>query len=121
MTPLHILACSSVHDLELYRVIVENYPTNLITKDRWGALPLLYAFWGAAPTEIMEFLLGSYQSLYPDHEFDWTMMAETMGYCDTPKDSIENLLRVKQMHFPKQPLDWGYLLDEFASNVHISF
>ena len=121
MTPLHILACSSVHDLELYRVIVENYPTNLITKDRWGALPLLYAFWGAAPTEIMEFLLGSYQSLYPDHEFDWTMMVETMGRCDALKDSIENLLRVKQMHFPEQPLDWGYLLDVFASNVHISF
>jgi hypothetical protein len=36
MTPLHILACSSVHDLELYRVIVDNYPTNLITEDRWG-------------------------------------------------------------------------------------
>jgi hypothetical protein len=46
MTPLHILACSSVHDMEVYRVIVENYPTNLITEDRWGALPLLYAFWG---------------------------------------------------------------------------
>jgi hypothetical protein len=59
MTPLHILACSSVHDLELYRVIVENYPTNLITEDRWGALPLLYAFWGAAPDEIIEFLLNS--------------------------------------------------------------
>jgi hypothetical protein len=46
MTPLHILTCSSVHDLELYRVIVEKYPTNLITEDSWGALPLLYAFWG---------------------------------------------------------------------------
>ena len=41
MTPLHILACSSVHDLELYHLIVEKYPTNLITVDRWGALPLL--------------------------------------------------------------------------------
>ena len=46
MTPLHILTCSSVHDLELYRLIVEKYPTNLITEDRWGALPLLYAFGG---------------------------------------------------------------------------
>jgi hypothetical protein len=46
MTPLHIMACSSVHSLELYRVIVEKYPANLITEDRWGALPLLYAFWG---------------------------------------------------------------------------
>jgi hypothetical protein len=36
MTPLHILTCSSVHDLEVYRVIVGKYPTNLITEDRWG-------------------------------------------------------------------------------------
>jgi hypothetical protein len=51
MTPLHILACSSVHDIKLYRVIIKNYPTNLITEDRWGAIPLLYAFWGAAPVD----------------------------------------------------------------------
>jgi len=122
MTPLHILACSSVHDLELYRVIVEKYSMNLITEDRWGALPLLYAFWGAAPTEIIEFLLKSYQSLYPGHAFNWTMMVETMGRCDTPKERIEKLLTVKQMHFPEQPINWEYLLDEFAkpSTFHLS-
>jgi hypothetical protein len=114
MTPLHILACSSVHDLELYRVIVEKYPANLITEDRWGALPLLYGFWGAAPAEIIQFLLESYQSLYPSHVFNWTIMVETMGRCDTPKERIENLLRVKQMHFSDQPLDWEYLLNKFA-------
>ena len=114
MTPLHILACSSVHDLEVYRVIVENYPANLITEDRWGAVPLLYAFWGAAPAEIIHFLLDSYQLYYPDHVFNWTMMLKTMGRTDTPKESIEKLLSVKQMHFPEQPIDWGYLLDKFA-------
>jgi hypothetical protein len=113
MTPLHILTCSSVHNLEMYRVIVENYPANLITEDRWGALPLLYAFWGTAPSEIIQFLLESYHSLYPNHEFNWTMMVETMGR-HTPKKSIENLLRVKQMHFPEQPIDWEYLLIDFA-------
>jgi hypothetical protein len=84
MTPLHILACSSVHDLELYRLIVEKYPTTLITEDKWGALPLLYAFWGAAPAEIIQFLLESYQSLYPSHAFKWTMMVETIGRCESP-------------------------------------
>jgi hypothetical protein len=121
MTPLHILVCSSVHDLEVYRIIIENYPTNLITEDRWGATPLLYAFWGAAPAKIVQFLLESYHSLYPGHILNWTMMLETMGRCDTPKESIENLLRVKQMHFPDQPIDWEYLLDEFASNSNVSF
>jgi ankyrin repeat protein len=91
MTPLHTLTCSSMHDIELYRVIVENYPTNLIAEDSWGALPLLYAFWGAAPTEIIEFLLESYQSFFPSTLFIWTMMVETLGRCDTPKESIENL------------------------------
>jgi hypothetical protein len=66
----------------MYQVIVENHPANLITKDRWGALPLLYVFWGAAPAEIIEFLLESYQSLYPTYEFNWTMMVETMGRTD---------------------------------------
>ena len=121
MTPLHILTCSSVHDIELYRVIVNNYPTNLITEDGWGALPLLYAFWGAAPAEIIQFLLDSYQSLYPNHVFNWTMMVETMGRCDTPKGSIENLLRVKQMHFPEQTIDWDYLIDQFALPSRVSF
>jgi hypothetical protein len=116
MTPLHILACSSVHDLEIYRLIVEEYPTNLITEDRWGALPLLYAFWGAAPDEIIQFLLESYTSLYPRYVFNWTMMVKTMGRTDTPKDNIENLLNGKQMHFPDQPIDWEYLLEEFANN-----
>jgi hypothetical protein len=121
MTPLHILACSSVHDLELYRLIVENYPANLITEDRWGALPLLYAFWGAAPAEIIQFLLESYRSLYPGHIFNWTMIVETIGRSDTPKESIENLLCVKQMHYPSQPIDWDHLLDEFVKPSDISF
>ena len=33
MTPLHILTCSCVHNLEMYRLIIENYPANLITED----------------------------------------------------------------------------------------
>jgi hypothetical protein len=105
----------------MYRLIVENYPTNLITEDRWGATPLLYAFWGAAPAEIIQFLLESYHSLYPGHAFNWTMMVETIARCDTPKESIENLLCMKQMHFLSQPIDWEYLLEMFAQPSHVSF
>ncbi|KAL7541836.1 hypothetical protein ACHAXR_011247 [Thalassiosira sp. AJA248-18] len=36
MTPLHILACSAKQKLALYQVIVERYPENLITEDKWG-------------------------------------------------------------------------------------
>ena len=48
MTPLHILACSSVHDLEVYCVIVEMYPANLITEDRWDATTALCILGGCA-------------------------------------------------------------------------
>jgi len=122
MTPLHILACSSVHNLELYRVIVKKYPSNLITEDRWGHYHYCMhaGGWGAAPAEIIEFLFKSYQSLSPCHTFNWTMMVETMGRIDTPKENIENLLCVKQMHFPTsmQPIDWVYLLDRFSKPSH---
>jgi hypothetical protein len=121
MTPLHILSCSSVHDLDLYRLIVEKYPANLVTEDRWGALPLLYAFWGAAPAEIIQFLLDSYQALYPGYVFNWTDMVWTMGRTDTPKESIENLLHMRQLHFPEQPLDWDHLLDEMIRLFYFSF
>jgi hypothetical protein len=121
MTPLHILACSSVHSLELYRVIIDNYPANLIIEDGWGATPLLYAFWGGAPTEIIKFLLQSYQLLYPNHVFNWTMMVETLGRCDTPKERIDNLLHVQQTLFPEQPIDWENLLDKFAEPSKCSF
>ena len=70
MTPLHILACSTVQRLELYQLMIEKYLENLIVKDSWGAEPLLYAVWGDAPNEIVYFLVNSYQSLYSNYEFD---------------------------------------------------
>jgi hypothetical protein len=78
-------------------------------------------FWGAAPAEIIQFLLESYHSLYPGHIFNWTMMLETMGRCDTPKENIENLLHVRQIHFPGQCIDWEYLLDKFVTDYSCIF
>jgi hypothetical protein len=115
MTPLHILACSSVHDLEIYRVIVAKYPANLITVDAWGALPLLYAIWGDAPVEIVNFLIDSYQSLYPDHEFDWTDMVITLGQANAPVAVIQNLLDIQHTLSPGYNIiDWVQILVELA-------
>jgi hypothetical protein len=115
MTPLHILACSSLHDMEMYCLIIEKYPANLITEDRWGALPLLYAFWGAAPVEIINFLIDSYQSLYPDHEFDWTDMVITLGRANAPVAVIRNLLDVQHTLSPGYIIDWDQILVELAT------
>jgi hypothetical protein len=114
MTPLHILACLSIQDLEVYHSIVETYPANLITEDRWGATPLLYAVWGDAPIEIVNFLIYSYQSLYPDHEFDWTDMVITLGQANAPVAMIQNLLRVQHTLSPGYIIDWDRILEELA-------
>jgi hypothetical protein len=114
MTPLHILACSSVHNLEMYRLIVEKYLTNLITVDAWGAVPLLYAIWGDAPIEIVNFLIDSYRSLYPAHEFDWTDMVITLGRANAPVAVIKNLLDIQHTLSLGYNIDWVQILEELA-------
>ena len=110
MTPLHILACSTVPCLELFQLMVEKYPANLIVKDEWGATPLLYALWGDAPSELIHFLINSYQSFYPDHEFSWSDMLITLGRANSPKAVIQNLLNVLQMLSPGYIIDWDRIL-----------
>jgi hypothetical protein len=100
--------------MELYRVIVEKYPANLITVDVWGALPLLYAIWGAAPIEIINFLINSYQSLYPDHEFDWTDMVITLGRANAPVSVIQNLLDIQHTLSPGYNIGWDQIIEELA-------
>jgi hypothetical protein len=123
MTPLHILACLSVHNLDVYHLIVEKYPANLITVDRWGALPLLYAFWGDAPSEIIQFLIYSYQSLYPNHVFNWTDMVITLGRANAPVAVIQNLLDVHHTLSPGYIIDWDQFLVElpYASPATFCF
>ena len=66
-------------------------------------------------------MLEIYQSLYPGYVINWTNMVETMGRTDTPKERIENLLCVKQIHFPEQPIDWEYLLNDFMRQSNVCF
>jgi len=114
MTPLHIFACSTVQCLEVYRIMINNYPENLIVKDPWGALPLLYSIWGDAPNEIVNFLVNSYQSLYPDHEFDWSDMVITLGQKCISVAVITNLIRVQQSLSPNYNIDWDRMLGMLA-------
>ena len=113
-SPLHILACSTVQRLELYQLIVDKYPTNLIVEDAWGALPLLYAVWGDAPSEIVQFLVNNYQSHYPNHDFDWNDMVITLGGANASKVVIQNLLDIQQTLSPMYNIDWDRILGELA-------
>jgi len=106
MTPLHILACSSTQNIELYRVLVNKYPEALVTEDRWETLPLLYAVWGKAPSEIVQFMVERYKSLYPDYILNWKNMVLTLAIAGGPVEVIQNLLDMQEGSFSDQTIDW---------------
>ena len=110
MTPLHILACSTVQSIELFKVLVTKYPENLITKDKWRALPLLYAVWGDAPKEIVQFLVERYKSIHPKYELNWTNLVGQLCLGNAATSSIQMLLDVKQTFFPEQLIDWHTII-----------
>ena len=105
MTPLHILACSTKHHLETYQLLVERYPETLVTEDRWGCVPFVYALWCNAPDDIIEFLLESYKSRYPEFVFDWESVAIMLAQCNAPLRRIYMLLDTYKRSFPDQQFD----------------
>ena len=120
MTPLHILACSTVQNIELYKVLITKYPETLVIEDRWGAIPLLYAVWGDAPDEIVQFLIESYKMFYPSYKLNWTQMVITIGRVSvlTP---VRNLLDIKQESFPEQSIDCNQMINELTKPQKITF
>lgn len=101
MTPLHILACLSIHDLKLYRVIVEKYPANLITEDRWGYFHSFMHFGGMYLARLHNSCSRAinrwpYVHLGNNSGDNGEMWYDKRKYWESTC--------VKEMHFPEQPL-----------------
>ena len=125
MTPLHILACLTKPTIEMYRLLIEKYPETLIMKDKWGDIPLIYAFRCNAPTEVIDLLVQNYKSLHPDYEFDWKGMIETLAKRNVPLKNIQNLVNTQQNNFPDQDCDMQQVVLELARykapyTIHLS-
>jgi hypothetical protein len=105
MTPLHILACSTKHNMEMYQLLVEKYPENLIVADKLGDTPLTYAFTCNAPMEIIDFLLESHMSEYPDYNWKWEDIADSVIYMRAPVHRFQLLLETHKRYFPHQEID----------------
>ena len=116
MTPLHILACSTKQNVEMYRLLIENYPETLIMKDKWGDIPLVYAVWCNAPVDIIQLLVESYKSYYPDYVFDWGGMIQTLAKGNALLANIRNLINTQQCSFPEQSFDMYTVVMELASS-----
>ena len=113
MTPLHILACSTVQNIEMYRMFVKKHPGSLITEDRWGALPLLYAIWGDAGSEIVDFLVQSYKSIFPNYKLNWTEMMDTLSQANVSEEEVfDRFSPSLRRHLNrKQRIDWNALVE----------
>jgi hypothetical protein len=118
MTPLHILACSTRHTLEMYELIVQKYPENLVTQDKWGDVPLLYAFWCNAPEEVVRFLVESYKTMYPGYTFDWESMIETLAKNYVPTSRIQILINIQQHDFADQECNLEDVIERLVRPFH---
>ena len=116
MTPLHILACSTQQNVEMYRLLIEKYPETLIVKDKWGDIPLLYAFWCNVPTDVIQLLVESYKSIYPEHVFDWGGMILTLAKRNVPLANIQALVNTQQNNFRGQHYDMQSVVMDLATH-----
>ncbi|KAL7553673.1 hypothetical protein ACHAWF_016981 [Thalassiosira exigua] len=123
MTPLHILACSSNQNIDLFRLVIESYPENLVTKDRWGAIPILYLLWGNDSCEDMQgcthwqiiaLFFESYRSIHPNYKFDWSEMIKTLGMGNAPTPVIQNCIAAQERFSPEKIINWDSIIDQLA-------
>ncbi|EED92674.1 predicted protein [Thalassiosira pseudonana CCMP1335] len=112
MTPLHILACSKRQSLDLYRLVVEHFPDDLICKDKWGKIPIFYALWSIAPDEIVQFLIESIKAAHPQYELDWKGLLKDFVVNGASMEVVERVVSVQQAYFPEAKMDWVNGLDE---------
>lgn len=112
MTPLHILACSTFQNIELYKIFIDKHPESLITKDRWGAVPLLYAVWRDAGKEIEQLLVQSYTLIFPNYVLNWNMMMETIAWAGLSRDRYRCLHNIQKESFPNQNIDLDSLVEK---------
>jgi len=106
MTPLHILACSKKQNIDLYRFIIERHPEGLIIKDKWDAIPLVYAIWADAPSDVIEILVESHLKYFPDHKLDWGGIVGTLFFANVPFRSIKKILFTQHTLFQDHDVDW---------------
>lgn len=114
MTPLHILSCSAMHDIRLYKCIMEDNPNVLLVRDKWGETPLAYMFLSEAPKEIFLYVLNSYGSMCDAMPFDFGEMLKELARCNSAA-YVRHMIRLQRSYMPKLDVDWQNVLDKFAS------
>ena len=124
MTPLHILACSTKQRIEMYTVLIRRHPEYLIIEDSWGDVPLLYLFWGRAPSDIVLVVCEMMKQLHPNYKVNWGKMIETLCLANAPISCIEYLIETGINSFEDDTalcmVDWEKMVDILCSKAKAS-
>ena len=109
MTPLHVLACSGSHDLNLYEYFIECYPGAMKVEDTWGETPLDYILLSEAPDDVVNFFLRSHTKHWSDvAPFD---VDKTIQRCNSGV-FLKNLIKAQRTSFPELDIDWQSIANE---------
>ncbi|EJK77721.1 hypothetical protein THAOC_00430, partial [Thalassiosira oceanica] len=71
MTPLHIIACSTNHDVRLFQILISSSHNTLMDQDIFGRTALDYALLSDAPEEVSFRTKGPPESEYAHQTYRW--------------------------------------------------
>jgi hypothetical protein len=125
MTPLHVLACSGIHDLSLYRRIYEICPNAFVARDKWGDLPLAYIIWSEAPMEVLHFFLEMHRRNARTIPNDFSAVIKRLAVFASG-EHLRRVIQAQRTYFPELVVDWqsigaGILLDFQEQNNQDGF
>eukprot|EP00980_Cylindrotheca_fusiformis_P011373 scaffold2638_cov114-Cylindrotheca_fusiformis.AAC.1 len=65
MTPLHIAVLSAHPNVELIRLLLQEFPESMLMKDEWGNAPLTCAVQADAPVDVVKLLVQAQEQRFP--------------------------------------------------------
>ena len=82
--------------------------------DKWGCPPLLYAIWGGAPPDIIQFLISSQKAAFPNHILDWDKMIETLCRAGASLYDVLPLMQIHRTELSEQIVNWQKVARELT-------
>jgi hypothetical protein len=120
MTPLHILLCSGRDcDVRVIKFIVEKCPHTLLTKDRWGEVPLVYALLGNSSLEVINFILEMHSKRWQSLPFDFGELLIRMlnRRRRFGTQFMRDIIRLQGIHFADHFVDWPQIFDKCINGL----
>ena len=105
--------------MRVIKFIVEKCPLTLLTKDRWGEVPLVYALLGNSSLEVINFILEMHSKRWQSLPFDFgdilTRMLPRRRRFGT--QFVRDIIRLQGIHFADHFVDWPQIFDKCINGL----